>query len=72
MNLTSFAEYASSKFPWIATPVVKTKMAQKLKDARVGTTSCKSLNARLEDLAGADATQRTDPPLPMLQFDEEA
>ena len=72
-----FSGYVGSKFPSITTPVIKTKMAQKLKDSRtqVQSSAAKSLKSRLDapPIRNADATESAEPaepPLPMLPLDE--
>ena len=70
-----FSGYVGSKFPTITSTIIKSKMAQKLNDARCAVrpsaSAAKSLTSSLDAplSMNANATE-SDPPLPMLQLDE--
>ena len=70
-----FSGYVGSKFPAVTSTIIKSKMAQKLKDARCAVrpsaSAVKSLKSSLDapPIINADATEGADPPLPMLQLD---
>ena len=69
-----FSGYVGSKFPAVTSTIIKSKMAQKLKDARCAVrpsaSAAKSLTSSLDAPPIVNATESADPPLPMLQLDE--
>ena len=65
-----FSGYVGSKFPAVTSTIIKSKMAQKLKDARCAVrpsaSAAKSLTSSLDAPPIVNSTESANRPLPML------